>query len=286
MSKKRLQVGQISYTNTLPVYYYVQTEKFINKADIIQQYPAQLNDAMAEGKIDVGPISSFSYAEHAEEYVLMPDICVGAKGPVNSIFLFSKKSIEKLDQAKIALTNTSATSVNLLKILLQKCKGLSPSYTVMRPVLSEMMVEHDAALLIGDEAIVAKRSDHGYFVYDLGQLWYEETGYPMTFAVWAIRRDALEQHEELLSELHHQFVLSKNKSQRDFTEVVEYTVKHFGADTDFWHGYYSGLIHDFTSEQIAGLEHYYAYAAELGLLPKPVKVTFWPADSYTTTSMN
>ncbi|MCR8981278.1 menaquinone biosynthesis protein [Brevibacillus laterosporus] len=284
MSKTQLQVGQILYTNTLPVYFYVNLDRFLGKADFIQQYPAQLNRAMAEGIIDVGPISSFSYAEHVDEYVLMPDVCVGAKGPVGSIFLFSKRPIDQLDRAHIALTNTSATSVNLLRVILEKFKGMTPEYTTMRPDIKVMMQEYDASLLIGDEAILARQQDLGYYVYDLGQLWYEHTGYPMTFAVWAIRREAVETHAKLLHQLHEEFVHSKNKSHADCSEIVQYAHKHFGGDVTFWEGYFTGLIHDFTQEQIIGLEHYYACTADLGLLPKTVKVAFWATDNITTMS--
>ena len=52
-----------------------------------------------------------------------------------------------------------------------------------------MLMEADAALLIGDDALRAKyKTSDSLYVYDLGREWKDLTGLPMVFAVWAIRR--------------------------------------------------------------------------------------------------
>jgi chorismate dehydratase len=275
MTQRSLRIGQIIYTNTLPVYFYFDQERFQDRIDFIQQVPAQLNAAMARGEIDVGPISSFSYAEHASEYLVLPGLSVSAKGKVGSIFLFSKRPIEQLDGARIAMTNTSATSVNLLKIILTKFYGLDVRYETTPPNLEQMMKDADAALLIGDDALRAIRVDLPYHVYDLGELWHRFTGYSMTFALWTVRKQAIEQYRDLLLEVHAAFLASKEKTLRHLDRLVEYVLKHFGGTREDWFTYFKGLTHDFTYEQRVGLEHYYLCAAELGLLPSPVKVSLW-----------
>ncbi|MFY0543059.1 menaquinone biosynthetic enzyme MqnA/MqnD family protein [Brevibacillus sp. H7] len=279
MTEKSLRIGQIIYTNTLPVYFYFDQKRFQDRIDFIQQVPAQLNAAMARGEIDVGPISSFSYAEHASQYLVLPNLSVSAKGKVGSIFLFSKRPIEELAGARIALTNTSATSVNLLKIILQKFFGLHVSYKTQSPVLEEMMKEADAALLIGDDALLAIRNSLPYQVYDLGELWHRFTGYSMTFALWAVRKQAIEHHRELLLDVHAAFLSSKEKTRRHLDLMIEDVLVHFGGNREDWYSYFNGLTHDFTDEQRVGLEYYYQCAAELGLLSSPVKVSLWDAAS-------
>ncbi len=275
MKPKALRIGQISYTNTLPVTLFFDESRFADQIDFIQQVPAQLNRAMAQGEIDIGPISSFSYAEHEEKYLVLPDLSVSAKGKVGSIFLFSKRPIETLDGAKIALTNTSATSVNLLKVILQLFMNLNVTYETMSPVLAEMMTRADAALLIGDEALMAHRSNTAYYAYDLAELWYRHTGYSMTFALWTVRKEAVARQAALLRDVHEAFLQSKERSLRDLYQVVDYVLERFGGDAAFWHAYFSGLTYDFGEEQRVGLEYYYACAARLGLLPAPVKVALW-----------
>ena len=48
-----------------------------------------------------------------------------------------------------------------------------------------MMSEADAALVIGDPALAVDR--RGFHVLDLAAAWYELTGRPFVFAVWAVR---------------------------------------------------------------------------------------------------
>lgn len=273
--ENQLRIGQINYSNTLPVYLYFHPERFGDRIRVFPQVPAQLNRAMAAGEIDVGPISSFSYAEHADEYLTLPELSVSADGKVGSIFLFSKKTITELNGAYVSLTNTSATSVNLLKIILQQFIGLTVHYSMESPNLETMMAHSDACLLIGDDALLAYRENKRYHVYDLGELWKEHTGYPMTFAVWAVRRDAIIRHPDLLREVHAVFLESKRQSLANMDKLAKGAIERYGGDMEAWVHYFRGLQYDYTALHREGLEHYYRCAYELGLLPKPVKVALW-----------
>ncbi|WP_432776965.1 menaquinone biosynthesis protein [Brevibacillus gelatini] len=277
-----LRIGQILYTNVLPVYYYFEQAKFEDRIEFIRQVPAQLNLAMAKGEIDMGPISSFSYAEHASRYVALADLSVSAKGKVGSLFLFSKKPIEQLNGAKIALTNTSATTVNLLKIILHKFYEYEIAYVTQEPNLAQMLQGADAALLIGDDAIAAKRTAKDLHVYDLGELWHKFTGYSMTFAIWALRRAVIDEYYDLIAEVHASFLASKEKTKANPGPLVDYVCAHFGGTKEEWTHYFAGLQHDFGEVQRVGLEYYYRCAAELGLLAAPATVELWQADGHKT----
>ncbi|MGO0061008.1 menaquinone biosynthetic enzyme MqnA/MqnD family protein [Brevibacillus fluminis] len=283
--KKHLRIGQISYSNTLPVYLFFDQERFCDRIDFFQQVPAQLNREMAAGNIDVGPISSFSYGEHADDYFALPGLSVTADGKVRSIYLFSKRPIEELDGATVSLTNTSATSVNLLKIILQKFLGLQVSYKTEEPDLQTMMQHADACLLIGDDALLAYRNHKEYHVYDLAELWKNETGYPMTFAVWAVRKAAIEENAALLADVHAAFLASKTKSLEQFDRLIAGAIARYGGDAEGWDVYFRGLSYHFTEQDRKGLEHYFQCAYEMGLLPSPVKVTLWDGTAHSKTTI-
>ncbi|WP_084034585.1 menaquinone biosynthesis protein [Anaerobacillus alkalilacustris] len=275
-----LVVGEISYTNMLPLYYYLDRD-YLNKLDclFIPQIPSQLNEGMSKGIIDVGGISSFSYGEHVDKYTILPNLSVSAPNSVGSIFLFSKVPITQLDGKKVALTSSSATSVNLLKIILQSFYELNPEYTVMTPDFEEMLADHDACLLIGDDAIFTlwNLASHIHR-YDLGQLWYEHTKLPMTFAVLAIRNDILQTEAYRISALYDGFITSKNKCiENNYEEMISSIRKDFGGSKRFWIDYFNGLSHDFTVRQQEGLYKYYDLATELGLLKKVNTIKLWSA---------
>lgn len=275
-----LVVGEISYTNMLPLYYYLDRD-YLNRLGcmFIPQIPSQLNEAMSKGVIDVGGISSFSYGEHSDEYTLLPNLSVSAPKSVGSIFLFSKVPITQLDGKKVALTSSSATSVNLLKIILQTFYQMDVTYTVMKPNFTEMLINHDACLLIGDDAILTSWNlPSEIHRYDLGQIWYEHTKLPMTFAVLAVRNEILQRESDRIGILFDGFMTSKKKCiENDYKEMISSIRKDFNGPKTFWDEYFHGLNYDLSEKHIEGLYLFYDKAAELGLLKKVNTISLWSA---------
>ncbi|MED0679633.1 menaquinone biosynthetic enzyme MqnA/MqnD family protein [Aneurinibacillus thermoaerophilus] len=275
-----IKIGKITFSNIMPIYHFFRMDQFDeHQVEFIPQVPTQLNRGMAEGTIDMGPISSFEYGRNYKEYEVLPGLSISSLGKVRSIFLFSRKPIEELKEAKIALTDKSATSINLLRIIMEKFYQASPAYETMPANFEKMMATADAALLIGDDALLASWNNHGYYMYDLGELWYQHTGLWMVFAVWAVRREVTRGKPELLRSIHNEFLHSKKKGLAELDAVVAQAKKEFGATAEFWKVYYTGLSYDFTLEHKKGLEYYYACAADLGLLKEPAKVEVWNTDS-------
>ena len=93
-----------------------------------------------------------------------------------SVSLISKVPIQELDGKTVAMTNTSATSQVLTRIILKEKYGLSPCYFDCPPDLPQMFREIDAALLIGDDALRATYQAGEYYQYDLGLEWKNLTG--------------------------------------------------------------------------------------------------------------
>lgn len=276
-----LVIGEISYTNILPMFYYADRERLTaSGCEFVPAIPAKLNKDMAEGRVHVGGISSFSYGEYSNDYYVMPDLSVSSMKNVGSIFLFSKYPIDKLEGSCIALTSSSATSVNLLKIILQNFYRMNVSYRTSFPDYKKMMSDHDACLLIGDDAILASftKEDHIY-MYDLGALWAEFTSLPMTYAVFAVRKEALQQHAELLQLLHSEFLKSKQKSiDNRFTEMISSIQYQLGGSAAFWRNYFSGLNFQLSSRHMEGLHHFYDLAYDMKLLDKKVsRISIWDA---------
>lgn len=276
-------MGKINYTNILPIYYFFNEKSFSEKVEIVPQIPSQLNQQMQLGTIHLGPISSFSFAENQQLYDLLPQLSVSCHGKVRSIYLFSKKPITELDGASIALTTSSATSVALLKIILEHFHQAKVTYDSMSPSIADMMLNHDAALLIGDDALRAMWDKKQYpYIYDLGEEWHKQTGRGMTFAVWAVRKEITRKYPELLNEVFEALMDSKEKGERDKTEMIQGLCHSFGGNEGFWNQYFSGLSYDFSEQQKEDLEYFYQLAFAKGLLSSPSRVNTWePKDTIT-----
>ena len=94
------------------------------------------------------------------------------------------------DVRSIALDTSSRTSVALTRVLCARAFEIEPSLVPSGPDLSAMLERYDAALLIGDNALL---TDGGNDVekIDLGETWTKLTGLPFVYAFWAGRPDAL-----------------------------------------------------------------------------------------------
>ncbi len=274
--KEPLRIGRIDYTNVWPVVHDFDPGSVQPRVEQVQDMPAVLNRKLSEGKIDMAAISSFAYGASSGAYYLLPDLSVSALGRVQSILLFLKAPLEKAIHGKIALTTTSATSVNLLKIIMRKFFEGDPVYEDAEPSLEHMLAQADAALLIGDHAIRASWTNPGYTVLDLGELWHRYTGHWMTFAVWAVRREAAEARPEQIQSVYERLLESKRRSSLDLEPIVSKAVRQIGGTPQYWRGYFQNLHHGFGPEQQAGLKLYFRYARDLGLIGEEVSLTEWP----------
>lgn len=275
LQKDIIRIGKINYTNVWPMFYYFDQHSLSAQVELVSQVPTSLNRAMLAGTVDMGPISSFAYGASFDQYVLFPDMSVSAFGKVNSILLFMKKPLAEVINGTIALPTTSATSVNLLKIIVERFYGGKPTYFDAAPSLSDMLDKADAALLIGDDAIRASWSNEAYEVLDLGQLWREFTGCSMTFAVWAIRKETVALRSSQVTEIVEAFLESKRLSLQRLDALAETAFRQIGGTAAYWHNYFSQLIFDFGQSQWNGLQLYFQYAWELGLIDHKVPLQIW-----------
>jgi chorismate dehydratase len=180
--------GRIVYTNDLPIYCAFDREALAFPGTLHADVPARLNAMILAGELDLGPVSAAHFAQHAEQYVLLPDVCIGSRNDVWSVVLVSPIPPQKLGGRTIAVTSQSASGRGLLEVLLKRRWGVEATFKPAASAL-EAAMSGEPALLIGDEAIDARLTVPFWHVYDLGRVWHEWTGHDMVYAVWVARRD-------------------------------------------------------------------------------------------------
>ncbi|MBV8363851.1 MAG: menaquinone biosynthesis protein [Candidatus Eremiobacteraeota bacterium] len=183
-----LRCGRIGYTNDLPIFAAFDAGAVQFPGTLHADVPTKLNAMLLSGELDFSPISAYAFAKNADQFVLLPDLCIGARGAVISVVLISRTPPELLGGATIAVTDESASAAGLLRVLLRRRFGVEASF---RSTHSPLTAAHEGepALLIGDTAIDAEFSFAREHIYDLGQLWSEWSGADSVFAVWAARKD-------------------------------------------------------------------------------------------------
>src|SRR5947209_11661546 len=100
--KSMLNCGRIRYTNDLPIYAAFDEGVIEYPGTLHADVPAALNEMMLDGRLDMGPVSAFAYAKDFERFVLLPDLCIGARDEVISVVLVSSVTPALLDGAEIA----------------------------------------------------------------------------------------------------------------------------------------------------------------------------------------
>jgi len=198
MTHNTLTIGIIDYLNVEPQYYRLQERLEGRGVQFRRGVPTELNRALAEGEIDLAPISAFAAAEMADQVAILPDLSIATIGAVKTVLLFSwMADPRELDDVRIALSDESATSVELVKLLAEHFWRVKPRYTTEPQDIAQMLRRSSAALLIGDDALVEsahRREIPGRgqpYVFDLGDEWLKWTGLPFVFALWVARREAL-----------------------------------------------------------------------------------------------
>lgn len=149
--------------------------------DLSFSIPSVCAERLEQGLIDVGLVPVAEVAR--QELEIVPGVGIACFGSVRSILLFSRVPWPRV--RTLAADVSSRTSVQLARVILRECYGADPEIASRQPVLTDMLRDADAALIIGDPALRLRPDELSYEYLDLGAEWLALTGLPMVFAAWA-----------------------------------------------------------------------------------------------------
>jgi len=271
-----LRIGRISYANCTPLFHALEALYPGSGYEYVSGVPARLNDLLGKGEIDVCPSSSIEFARHFDDYLILPDISISSCGPVKSVLLFSSTPIEELDGREILLSSESATSVNLLKILLRKRYDCNCSFRVASGNRIFSLSESPPMLLIGDSALKESQSVSGMLVYDLGELWYRWTGLPFVFALWLVNRRAVEEQGGEVRMLARQLVQAKKYAAENLGQIAENSPDAAWMGHELLLEYWKhNISYDLDALYCEGLKLFFRHAADMGLISRAPELAFY-----------
>ena len=266
---QRPRVGHIQFLNCLPIYWGLMRSGALLDVDLRKDTPDRLNAALVAGDLDIGPISLLEYLRNADDLLLLPNLAVGSDGPVLSVNLVSTRPPAELDGRPVALGSTSRTGVLLAQMLLAEQYQAEPEYFRCPPELTQMLLEADAAVLIGDPALRAmyEAPALGLHVTDLAEAWKQWTGLPMVFAVWAVRKEFAAANPGVVKEVHEAFQRSRDLCLGELDAVAESAARWEPFDAATLATYFRALDFSLGDRQVAGLREFARRAAERGEVP-------------------
>jgi len=270
-----LTLGHIDYLNCVPFFHYLRECGF--QGEIIKGVPAQLNQMLAEGSIDVSPSSSFEYGRNFSNYSLVPGHSISAFNQVQSVVLFSKKSLEEIKHSPIYLTGESATSVHLLKVLLRQFYQWDGVEGIVPAEPAEHWLEQGhPTLLIGDKALKyrTKLLASEWHCYDLAELWAQHTGLPFVFALWIARRDIDPQKQAALHELSQQLDCARQRAAQNINPLAHSQPQSTWITPQQLVAYWHAMSYDLEELHLEGLKLFFYYCHKFDFLAHNPEINF------------
>jgi len=263
-----MKLGRIGYINCYPVYGAIDRGVVPLPAELVTGTPAELNDLLVAGELDVSVISAVEYARHAKDLVLLPDIAISCDGPVRSVALFSKRPVTELSQATVLLTASSRTSVGLLDLLCRGVWKIAPRFAQARAEAADLSalaaLPHEAVLVIGDAALMLAARGGYRYRYDLGEEWKRWTDLPFVFAVWAARR-AVPARE--VRPVQDALLRARAWGLAHLDQLAIAAARATGVAEAACLQYLAGLDYAFSYRHLAGLTDFFRRLTREGLVP-------------------
>jgi len=264
-------VAAISYLNTAPLMWDFDWGTLRQRYEVAYTLPSACAEMLRMGTADIGIIPAAAYAT-IPDLRIIPDVAIATRGPVASIFLISKMPPEEVKT--VAVDTSSRSSVALLKVLFANKWEHRPEFIPAEPKWKTMLNSADAALIIGDPALLLKRNEDlsRLHVFDLGEEWVTWTGKPFVFAFWAIHGGAEADGQ----------VASDFQRSRDHGLEVDHVAKlatewrtRLGmAEDEITQYLRHNIEYKLAPDCLDGLKLFYRYAEQVGALPPAPELRF------------
>ncbi len=263
-------IAASSYLNAAPLWYSFLYGEQKSRCTLVSDVaPIRCAQLLVENRADAALIPVIEYPRHAD-LLVAPGACVASKTQVYSVVLASRVPINEV--RSVTLDTTSRTSAALVEIIFSRFYNRTPEYRTAPPRIHEMLETADAALIIGDPAMMIDRA--GLHVYDLAEEWRRHTGLPFVFAFWAIRRDAAALFGAA-GEGRIDFRAARREGVAHAEELAVLYSEQLGIAKSELVSYLTKNIHyDLDDESLSGLKLYYELAHQCGLIDEPRALAF------------
>jgi chorismate dehydratase len=263
---KPVRLGAVGYLNARPLVFGLDR---LPRFDLRFDLPSECARLLHAGEIDLGLIPSIEYLR-GDSYRIAPDLAIASRGPVASVALFTTRPMS--DVRSIVMDTSSRTSVALVRVLCARLFKIAPAIESHTPELSAMLDRGDAALIIGDNALVWERGDDSRDIQkvDLGEEWTAMTGLPFVWAFWAGRAGTLSAADITALQAARDGGVEQGDAiaRQYFTDRPQHRELGMRYLRDNIKYYLAG-------DERAGLELFYRYAAEIGVAPANQALRFF-----------
>ncbi len=235
---------------------------------ITRMKPSECAASLLHGTADLGliPIAALT-----PELAVVSGPAIASLDRVRSIQLIVKGARSLGEVRTVAADIASRSSLAYAHILFKKFLGTSPSFNPSHADPIAMLQAADAALLIGDPALLALEAHEAIEQqigpcqwFDLAHEWKTRTGLPWVAAVWAARPAAIAQPAQLIEDLDR----SRRNGLAHIDDLVGEWVPRIALPRATIRAYLTENIHYALDQPcLEALILFRRYASEIGILP-------------------
>jgi chorismate dehydratase len=272
----RLRIAAIGFLNPAPLMWDFEhpplADELARRYRIDRMTPAECAARLASGEADIGLIPIAALATSPQVRIL-PGCTIASKGRVRSLLLVHRVSQPLTDLQSIAADTASRTTIAYAHILFHKWGNPAIQFLPMAADLDAMLERADAAILIGDPALLAleerfnrmERTGEELVYRDLAAEWNLLTGLPFVSAVWGAGIAC----SSLLDEgVAQDLIRSRDRGLANIDALVAEWAKRFPISEETIRAYLTTNIHYVLDEEcVQGMRGFFRMAAECGVLP-------------------
>jgi chorismate dehydratase len=240
-------------------------------AELVRAAPADLRRGLCTGALDAALLPSIEL-QHAEQpLMVLPAGCVASAGRSLAARLFSHGPAEELDRlAGAAVAPTSAAMARVLWALRYQHHLAAPPWD-SGP--HGPPAEGQGAVVEGDAVMTNPPLGFDHHC-DPGRLWYEDTGLPFVYAVWAVAA----QHPADCERLYRMLLAACRRGRQQTERIVRRFAGAHGWPEDLAGRYLlSEARFEFTDACRDGLEEFFFLAAGLDVIDRYRPVAYYEA---------
>ncbi len=248
-------------------------EEIAARCQVDYMLPSECADRLAGGAADIGlaPVASLAVVPGLH---ILPGCTIASKGHVRSLLLVRRARQSLKTLRTVAADTASRTTIAHARILFHHWGNPSIEFVPMPSDVDVMLDRADAAIIIGDPALLALeerfnrevRTGEELVYHDLAEEWGALTGLPFVSAVWAATETAYGRVVE--ERVGEDLIRSRDHGLENIDALVAEWSARVPLPDDVLRSYFSSNIHYVLDEEcVEGMRCFFRMGANLGILP-------------------
>jgi chorismate dehydratase len=271
----RLRVAAIGFLNPAPLMWDFEhpplDTALARRYRIDRMMPSECAARLASGKADIGliPIAALATTPGLQ---ILPGCTIASKDRVRSLLLVRRAAQPLQAIRSVAADTASRTTIAYSRLLFHKWGNPEVPFLPLAADLDVMLDRADAAIVIGDPALLSleersnrfERTGEELVYHDIAHEWRTLTGLPFVSAVWGIACNG-----PLDERVAEDFLRSRDHGLANLEALAAEWAGRLPISEDTIREYLSTNIHYVLDDEcVEGMCGFFRMAAQAGVLPQ------------------